>query len=156
MTIRSLSSSNSSTFDNLNEAYIKQLSKTAAKASTNEANIQMIGSNISSSSLNVNKTDDSNAQAHSRKEEMRLFFRRLKKAIYHSINIIQAVFMRVVFSLHSLIAIFYVFVIKKDEWYLLNVIGVVFLSIELFITIVKRKGKEPRWFFPSFFICIIK
>jgi hypothetical protein len=53
--------------------------------------------------------------------------------------------MRLVFSLHSLIAIVYVYLVREDEWYFVNVIGVVFMLIELFITVIKRKGKEPRW-----------
>lgn len=67
------------------------------------------------------------------------------KGLSHSINIIKATTMRLVFSLHSVIAIFYVYLVRQDEWYFLNLIGVVFLLIELFITIIKRKGKEPRW-----------
>ena len=54
--------------------------------------------------------------------------------------------MRIIFSLHSLISIGYVYLVKQDEWYLVNVVGVIFLYIELFVTVFKRKGKEPRWF----------
>lgn len=94
----------------------------------------------------VKLSSDSLPQVVTRKEELRLWYQKLIKTINHSINIIQAVMLRILFSLHSLVAIFYVFLVKQDEWYLVNIIGVVFLGIELFITIVKRKGKEPRWF----------
>ncbi len=106
-----------------------------------------------SSSLNLQTsgTDNNNINNNSpleiltNKQKLRLWYRRLVKAINHSIILIQAVMLRILFSLHSLIAIFYVFLVKQDEWYLVNVVGVIFLGIELFVTIVKRKGKEPRW-----------
>ncbi len=79
-------------------------------------------------------------------KEVKTCFRRFLKTLNDSLNIIKACTMRFIFSLHSLIAISYVYLIKQDEWYFLNVVGVVFLMIELFVTIVKRKGQEPRWF----------
>ena len=89
-----------------------------------------------------------------KKEEVLYYYNKCLIGISHSINIIKAVMMRVIFSLHSLIAIVYVFLVKKDEWYFINIVGVVFMIIELFVTIIKRKGREPRWFFPCFFIYI--
>jgi len=87
--------------------------------------------------------------------DFKYYFNTCIKGISHSINIIQALLMRLIFSLHSLIAIGYVYLVKQDEWYLVNIIGVVFLFIELFVTIIQRKGKEPNsWFFPCFFIYI--
>ena len=67
------------------------------------------------------------------------------KALSHSINIIKALIMRLVFSLHSFIAICTVYVVNQELWCLVNVVGVVFLIIELFVTIIRRKGKEPKW-----------
>jgi hypothetical protein len=84
-------------------------------------------------------------RASNRREELQMYYQKCLRGINHSINIIKATLMRVVFSLHSLIAIFAVYMIKHDEWYLVNFVGVVFLLIELFITIIQRKGKEPRW-----------
>ena len=84
-----------------------------------------------------------------RKEELQVYYQKCLRGISHSINIIKAVLMRLVFSLHSLFAISYVYLVRRDEWYLVNFIGVVFLLIELFVTIIKRKGKEPRWYFNS-------
>jgi hypothetical protein len=84
-------------------------------------------------------------RASTRREELQMYYQKCLRGINHSINIIKATLMRVVFSLHSLIAIFAVYMIKHDEWYLVNFVGVVFLLIELFITIIQRKGKEPRW-----------
>jgi hypothetical protein len=80
-------------------------------------------------------------QLMTKKEQIQYYYNKILVAISHSINIIKAVMMRCVFSLHSLIAIIYVFLVKKDEWYFVNVIGVVFMMIELFVTIIKRKGK---------------
>ena len=81
----------------------------------------------------------------SRREEFHIFYQKCMRGISHSINIIKAVMMRLVFSLHSLIAIVFVYWVKEDEWYLVNLVGVVFLQMELFITIIRRKGREPRW-----------
>ncbi|CAF1147572.1 unnamed protein product [Rotaria magnacalcarata] len=74
--------------------------------------------------------------------------------ICHSIDILKATIMRVIFALHATIAIVRIVVTKGDYWYLLNMCGVNFLLIELIITIVKRKGKEPKWFSPCFFLYI--
>ncbi len=98
-----------------------------------------------SSSLNLQNMIDNNHAILTNKEKFHLWYQKLLKAINHSIILIQAVMLRILFSLHSLIAIFYVFLVKQEEWYLVNVVGVVFLGIELFVTIIKRKGKEPRW-----------
>jgi hypothetical protein len=94
------------------------------------------------------------AGKRNRREEIEHYYNKCLVAVSHSFNIIKAIMMRTVFSLHSLIAIIYVFFVKKDEWYFLNILGVVFMMIEMFVTIVKRKGREPRWFFPCFFIYI--
>ena len=83
----------------------------------------------------------------SRQEEFYIFYQKCMKGIFTSINIIKAVMMRLVFSLHSLIAIVFVYWVKEDEWYFVNLLGVVFLQMELFITIIRRKGREPRWYF---------
>jgi hypothetical protein len=80
-----------------------------------------------------------------RKEEFLFYYNKLMRGISHSINIIKAVIMRIVFSLHSLVAIMFVYMIKQDEWYLVNIIGVIFLCMEVFVTVIKRKGREPRW-----------
>jgi hypothetical protein len=85
----------------------------------------------------------------STKKNFKFYYNKCLKRIAHSINIIQALMMRLIFSLHSLISIGYVYLVKQDEWYLVNVIGVIFLFIELFVTVFKRKGKEPRWFIPK-------
>jgi hypothetical protein len=66
-------------------------------------------------------------------------------AISHSVNIIKAFIMRLLFSMHSFIAICIVYAINQELWCLVNVVGVVFLLIELFVTIIRRKGKEPKW-----------
>ena len=53
--------------------------------------------------------------------------------------------LRLIFSLHSFIAICVVYAANNELWCLVNVVGVVFLLIDLFVTISRRKGKEPRW-----------
>jgi hypothetical protein len=97
----------------------------------------------SSSSRSSLSSHDS--MKRSRQEEFHIFYRKCMKTIFTSINIIKAVMMRLIFSLHSFIAIVFVYYVKEDEWYLLNLVGVVFLQMELFITIIRRKGREPRW-----------
>ncbi|CAF1510728.1 unnamed protein product [Adineta steineri] len=72
----------------------------------------------------------------------------------HSFDILKAIMMRLIFALHATIAIVRIVVTKGDYWYLLNMCGVNFLLIELIVTIVKRKGKEPKWFSPCFFLYI--
>ncbi|UJR36406.1 hypothetical protein I4U23_029129 [Adineta vaga] len=74
--------------------------------------------------------------------------------ICHSFDILKAILMRLIFALHATIAIARIVITKGDYWYLLNMCGVNFLLIELIITIVKRKGKEPKWFSPCFFLYI--
>jgi len=88
---------------------------------------------------------NNNKPVNKRKEEFHYYYNKCMRTISHSINIIKAVTMRLVFSLHSLIAIVYVYLVREDEWYFVNVIGVVFMLIEVLITVIKRKGKEPRW-----------
>jgi hypothetical protein len=107
-------------------------------------------SNSGSSSLNrlnmIGGTSPSKSlQPQSRKEEFEIYYQKCLRGLSHSINIIKATTMRLVFSLHSFIAIIYVYLVRQNEWYFLNFIGVVFVLIELFVTIIKRKGKEPRW-----------
>lgn len=96
--------------------------------------------NPSISSVSIKKT-----HSKTKKEQFEFYYDKCMRGLSHSINIIKALIMRLVFSLHSLIAIIYVYLVKQDEWYFLNLCGVVFLLIELFITIIRRKGKEPRW-----------
>lgn len=124
----------------------------AARANINENTPpqSIHGSSVAGTRLN----SFSREKKKTKKEQIQYYYNKFLVAVSHSINIIKAVMMRVVFSLHSLIAIVYVFLVKKDEWYFVNVLGVVFMMIELFVTIIKRKGREPRWFFPCFFIYI--
>jgi len=65
--------------------------------------------------------------------------------ICHSYNILKATIIRIIFALHATIAIIRIVITQGDYWYLLNLCGVNFLLIELVITVVKRKGKEPKW-----------
>ena len=101
-----------------------------------------IRTNLSSTNVSMQPTPHVNT----RKEELQIYYDKCMRGLSHSINIIKALVMRFVFSLHSLVAIIYVYLVKQDEWYFFNFIGVVFLLIELFITIIRRKGREPRWY----------
>ncbi|CAF3873988.1 unnamed protein product, partial [Rotaria magnacalcarata] len=74
--------------------------------------------------------------------------------ICHSFDILKAIIIRIIFALHATIAIMRIVIAKGDYWYLLNMCGVNFLLIELVITVVTRKGKEPKWFSPCFFLYI--
>ena len=97
-----------------------------------------------SSSRSSLSSPDSMKKSH--QEKFHIFYQKCMKGIFTSINIIKAVMMRLIFSLHSLIAIVFVYWVKEDEWYFVNLVGVVFLQMELFITIIRRKGREPRWY----------
>ena len=96
--------------------------------------------------------DDDNVEEKNHEKSIKESLGKCIRGVKHSINIIQAVLMRVIFSLHSIVAIIFVYFVKQEEWYLVNLVGVVFLGIELFVTIIKRRGKEPRWFLKIFFL----
>jgi hypothetical protein len=113
----------------------------------NETSPQRRDSNISIAvphrlSISSAREDE---QKPSRKEEIYECCLKCYRALQHSINIVQACIMRVLFSLHSFIAICLAYSINQELWSFVNVVGIVFMAIELFITIVRRKGKEPKW-----------
>ena len=60
--------------------------------------------------------------------------------ICHSLDILKAILMRVIFALHATIAIILIVTTEGNYWYLLNMCGVNFLLIELIVTIIKRQG----------------
>ena len=62
------------------------------------------------------------------------------RRICHSLDILKAILMRVIFALHATIAIIRIVITKGDYWYLLNMCGVNFLLIELIVIIIKRQG----------------
>jgi hypothetical protein len=147
----------------------KKLNKITSSISdeTKEVNTMTPTNNAGNSNNRVNSLSRSKSQQNSSKQpnpnitpnqdkpkDFDYYYQKCLKTISTSINIIKALMMRIIFSLHALIAIVYVYIIKKDEWYLVNIVGLVFMSIEVFITIFKRHGKEPKWFFPCFFIYI--
>lgn len=151
-------STNANSFIEVSSPIVSPISETKSiKPSSNKmANNQGVSSRSMSAAgstntrLNMSNATSSpskSSHANTRKEEFQLYYQKCMRGISHSINIITAVMMRLVFSLHSLIAIVYVYLVKQDEWYFVNFVGVVFLLIELFITIIRRKGKEPRWYF---------
>jgi hypothetical protein len=127
---------------------LNQNNDESAENNSNKANAKSTMFYSSSSRSSLTSPD---SMKKSRQEEFHIFYRKCMKTIFTSINIIKAVMMRLIFSLHSFIAIVFVYYVKEDEWYLLNLVGVVFLQMELFITIIRRKGREPRWYFIFFF-----
>lgn len=62
--------------------------------------------------------------------------------ISHSLDILKASIIRLVFALHATIAIVRITITQGDYWYLMNMCGVNFLLIELIVTVVKRKGEK--------------
>lgn len=120
--------------------YLAKQSLIDAVNNSNGNNTNRLSSSLSTASTNImfkrNKLT---------KEDISVGCKKCFKALTHSINIIKAVLMRLVFSLHSFIAIYIMYTINHELWCLVNIVGVVFLLIELFITIIKRKGKEPKW-----------
>jgi len=67
--------------------------------------------------------------------------------ICQSFNILQATIVRLVFCTHNLIATYFLYDDIKDYWCLLNLCGTIFLLIELVVTIIERKGLEPKWYY---------
>jgi hypothetical protein len=61
------------------------------------------------------------------------------------LNLIRAIFVRLIFSCHGLIAIWRLVIVAKDDryWYLTGALGGLF--IESLITICKKKGREWKW-----------
>ena len=61
-------------------------------------------------------------------------FKKKKKSfcdqIIRSIDMIRAIFIRIVFGIHALTAICLVCYTKDESWYLVNSVGVVFIAIE--------------------------
>jgi len=71
--------------------------------------------------------------------------------ILASIDLIRALAVRLVFILHILIAISMVSYIHNDMWYMVNIVGVVFLAIEwFFLALPYHGGKDPPWYILHF------
>ncbi|XP_035697998.1 transmembrane protein 26-like isoform X1 [Branchiostoma floridae] len=69
----------------------------------------------------------------------------------HCINIIKALITRLLFAVHGLIAIWRVTDVYKASIYWIGLSGLAGLFIETCYTVGKRKGKEYKWWCPSFF-----
>ncbi|XP_066297160.1 transmembrane protein 26-like isoform X2 [Branchiostoma lanceolatum] len=69
----------------------------------------------------------------------------------HCINIIKALITRLLFAVHGLIAIWRVTNVYKASIYWVGLSGLAGLFIETCYTVGKRKGKEYKWWCPSFF-----
>ncbi|XP_071147486.1 transmembrane protein 26-like isoform X1 [Mytilus edulis] len=69
-----------------------------------------------------------------------------------SLTILRAVFVRLLFACHGLVSIWRLYYVTKDSryWYLATSLGL--LLVETTVTMVKKLGKEWKWFCPSVFI----
>lgn len=62
-----------------------------------------------------------------------------------SFDLIRSILIRVVFSVHLLVATCMVCFVRNDLWYLVNVVGIVFIVIEFFIIALKNGGQDLPW-----------
>lgn len=69
-----------------------------------------------------------------------------------SLTIVRAVFVRLLFACHGVVSIWRLYYVTKDKryWYLATSLGL--LLVETTVTLVKKLGKEWKWFCPSVFI----
>lgn len=72
-----------------------------------------------------------------------------------SFDLIRSMSIRIIFSIHSLIAICLVCWVENDLWYFVNSVGIVFMGIEYVVVALPRGGKDLFWFSPSFFLYIL-
>jgi len=65
-----------------------------------------------------------------------------------SLTIVRAVFVRLLFACHGLVSIWRLYCVTKDKrfWYLAGSLGL--LLVETTITLVKKLGKEWKWYVP--------
>ncbi len=62
-----------------------------------------------------------------------------------SFDLIRSILIRVVFSIHLLVATCLVCFVRNDLWYLVNTVGIVFIVIEFFIIALQNGGKDLPW-----------
>ena len=74
------------------------------------------------------------------------WFSGLVTIISKSFDLIRSILIRIVFSIHALVAICMVCYVKNELWYLVNSVGVVFLLIEWFVIAFRHGGKDLPWY----------
>lgn len=99
--------------------------------------------------MNIEKLE---RQAESEEENgIKKLARDIFKTVYffitRSLDLIRAISIRVIFAIHSLVAISLVCFVRNDLWYFVNVVGIVFLGIEWFIIVTNNDGKDLQWYF---------
>ena len=107
-------------------------------------------------------------------EEKKNFMGSLIKFISKSFDLIRSILIRVVFGTHLFVAICLVCFVRNELWYLVNMVGIVFIVIEWFAVAMRNgfnfnfylnnqfiikirlniAGKDLQWFSPSFFLYI--
>ena len=62
-----------------------------------------------------------------------------------SFDLIRSAAIRVIFCLHSLLAIILVCFVRNELWYFVNTVGIVFMIIEFVTIALKNGGKDLFW-----------
>jgi hypothetical protein len=73
------------------------------------------------------------------------FIDRVLSFILTSFDLIRSVLIRVFFALHITLAVSMVAFLKNDLWYLVNLVGIMFIGIEWFFCALKNGGKDQPW-----------
>jgi hypothetical protein len=71
-----------------------------------------------------------------------------------SLDLVRSIAIRIIFCIHSLIAIILVCFVRNELWYFVNSVGIVFIILEFMTIALKNGGKDLFWFSPSFFLYI--
>jgi hypothetical protein len=74
------------------------------------------------------------------------FVNRALSFIITSFDLIRSVLIRILFSIHITIAVSMVSFLKNDLWYLVNLVGVIFIGIEWFFCALKNGGQDQPWY----------
>jgi hypothetical protein len=73
------------------------------------------------------------------------FIDRVLSFILTSFDLIRSVLIRVFFALHITLAVSMVAFLKNDLWYLVNLVGIMFIGIEWFFCALKNGGQDQPW-----------
>lgn len=74
------------------------------------------------------------------------FVNRALSFIITSFDLIRSVLIRILFSIHITIAVSMVSFLKNDLWYLVNLVGIIFIGIEWFFCALKNGGQDQPWY----------
>ena len=62
-----------------------------------------------------------------------------------SLDLIRSILIRIVFSMHIIVAVGMVSFIKNELWYLVNLVGIVFIVLEWVFVALKNGGQDSPW-----------